>query len=121
ECHRELALRDGFEWDLSYMGTYAPDRQPKLEELLCRPARDLHQRKFIVAGPQYPASLEWPANVERVVHLSPRHHALFYCSSRLTLNVTRRDMGMAGYSPSARFSASAPSSSPILSPTSPAP
>ena len=115
EKHREVALRDGFEWDLSYMGTYAPDRQPKLEELLCRPARELHQRKFIVAGPQYPASLEWPVNVERVMHLSPRHHALFYCSSRLTLNVTRRDMVMAGYSPSVRLFEAAACASAIVS------
>lgn len=103
ERHCKLASRHNFEWDLSYMGTYAPDRQPKLEALLCRPARQLPGRKFIVAGPQYPASLVWPGNVERVMHLSPRHHAEFYGSSRLTLNVTRREMVMAGYSPSVRL------------------
>jgi spore maturation protein CgeB len=103
EKQRELAVRHNFAWDLSYMGTYAPDRQPKLEALLCGPARHLHDRKFIVAGPQYPASLAWPGNVERVMHMSPRHHAEFYCSSRLTLNVTRREMVMAGYSPSVRL------------------
>ena len=103
EKHHEVAAKDKFEWDLSYMGTYAPDRQPKLEELLCRPARLLRAQKFIVAGPQYPATLDWPANVERVMHLSPRHHASFYCSSKLTLNVTRRDMVTAGYSPSVRL------------------
>jgi spore maturation protein CgeB len=85
------------------MGTYAPDRQPKLEALLCGQARQLPSRKFIVAGPQYPPSLAWPDNVERVMHLSPRHHAEFYGSSRLTLNVTRREMVMAGYSPSVRL------------------
>jgi spore maturation protein CgeB len=103
EKHRQVAAHSKFEWDLSYMGTYAPDRQPKLEELLCQPARLLRERKFIVAGPQYPAALDWPANVERIMHLSPRHHASFYGSSRLTLNITRRDMVMAGYSPSVRL------------------
>jgi spore maturation protein CgeB len=115
ERHRELQSRREFEWDLSYMGTYAPDRQPKLEELLCRPARQLAKRKFIVAGPQYPAALEWPANVERVMHLSPRHHPSFYCSSRLTLNVTRRDMVIAGYSPSVRLFEAAACASAIVS------
>ena len=115
EKHRELALRQEFEWDLSYMGTYAPDRQPKLEELLCCPARALPRRKFIVAGPQYPPGLEWPGNVERVVHLSPRHHAPFYCSSRLTLNITRRDMVMAGYSPSVRLFEAAACAATIVS------
>jgi spore maturation protein CgeB len=103
ERHCDLTAHDKFAWDLSYMGTYAPDRQPKVEELLCGPARKLPERKFIVAGPQYPASLEWPGNVERVMHLSPRYHAEFYGSSRLTLNVTRREMVMAGYSPSVRL------------------
>jgi spore maturation protein CgeB len=89
--------------DLSYMGTYAPDRQPKIEELLCHPARQLSAKKFIVAGPQYPKSVKWPANVRRIIHLNPRWHAQFYSSSRLTLNVTRRDMVLAGYSPSVRL------------------
>jgi spore maturation protein CgeB len=89
--------------DLGYMGTYAPDRQPKIEELLCQPARMLPDSRFIVAGPQYPRSVRWPANVRRVRHLNPRWHARFYSSSRLTLNVTRRAMVQAGYSPSVRL------------------
>jgi spore maturation protein CgeB len=101
--HRELAVSPEFACDLSYMGTYAADRQPKLEELLCRTACRMPDKRFIVAGPQYPDSIAWPANVERVLHLSPRHHAVFYCSSRLTLNITRRDMVMAGFSPSVRL------------------
>lgn len=101
--HRELHPSPKFACEMSYMGTYASDRQPKVDELLCRPARRLRKKRFIVAGPQYPAEVRWPENVERVFHLSPRHHAAFYCSSLLTLNVTRRDMVMAGYSPSVRL------------------
>jgi spore maturation protein CgeB len=104
-----------FACDLSYMGTYAPDRQPKIEELLCQPARALPQKRFIVAGPQYPDSIAWPKNVERIIHLNPRHHAEFYCSSRLTLNVTRRDMVMAGYSPSVRLFEAAACAATIVS------
>jgi len=103
EKHRGIAVPADFKWDLSYMGTYAPDRQAKLEDFLCRPARQLPDGRFIVAGPQYPPSISWPANVERMMHLSPRYHADFYCSSRLTLNVTRREMVIAGYSPSVRL------------------
>lgn len=101
--YRELPVSAEFECELSYMGTYAPDRQVKLEELLCRPAQRFPEAKFIVAGPQYPSSIRWPANVQRIIHLSPRHHPELYCSSRLTLNVTRREMVMAGYSPSVRL------------------
>jgi spore maturation protein CgeB len=89
--------------DLSYMGTYAPDRQPKIDELLCGPARTLTDCKFLVAGPQYPKSVKWPKNIRRISHLNPRWHPHFYSSSRFTLNVTRRDMVMAGYSPSVRL------------------
>lgn len=101
--YRKLPAVADFMCDLSYMGTYARDRQPKIESLLCRPAVRLPKRKFIVAGPQYPDSIVWPNNVERIIHLNPRHHAEFYCSSRLTLNVTRREMVMAGFSPSVRL------------------
>jgi len=103
EKHRERPVCHDFRWDLSYMGTYAPDRQPKLEALLCAPARQLPGSRFIVAGPQYPDSVTWPGNVARVMHLSPCHHSEFYGSSRLTLNVTRREMVIAGYSPSVRL------------------
>jgi spore maturation protein CgeB len=113
--HRELPVNADYACDLSYMGTYAADRQPKLEELLCHPARRLQGKRFIIAGPQYPPSIQWPANVERVLHLSPRHHAAFYCSSRLTLNVTRRDMVMAGYSPSVRLFEAAACAATIVS------
>jgi len=113
--HRALPPSPEFECDLSYMGTYAPDRQPKIEELLCAPARLLPNRRFIVAGPQYPKSIEWPDNVERIKHLNPRHHAEFYCSSRLTLNVTRRDMVMAGFSPAVRLFEAAACAAAIVS------
>lgn len=92
-----------FACDLSYMGTYAPDRQPKIDELLCEPARQLPESKFIVAGPQYPKQIHWPKNVKRITHLNARWHPQFYSSSRITLNVTRRDMVLAGYSPSVRL------------------
>lgn len=101
--YHSFPVHKRFACDLSYMGTYAPDRQPKIEELLCAPARRLPERKFIVAGPQYPKSVKWPGNVRRIIHLNPRWHARFYSSSRLTLNVTRRDMVLAGYSPSVRL------------------
>jgi spore maturation protein CgeB len=92
-----------FRCELSYMGTYAPDRQQKLIELLCKPAIELSDRRFIVAGPQYPAEIQWPQNIHRIIHLEPKFHTPLYCSSRFTLNLTRKDMVEAGYSPSVRL------------------
>lgn len=113
--YRRFGVNQRFACDLSYMGTYAPDRQPKIDELLCSPALLAPQKNFIVAGPQYPSQLRWPKNVRRIKHLNPRWHAKFYSSSRLTLNVTRRDMVMAGYSPSVRLFEAAACGAAIIS------
>jgi spore maturation protein CgeB len=53
-------------WTLGYMGTYSDDRQPGLERLLLAVARHEPDLRFVVAGPQYPKHVEWPANVERI-------------------------------------------------------
>ena len=102
-------------WDLSYLGTYSPDRQPTLEKLLIEPARRLPHLKFVVAGPQYPQSIDWPENVERIEHLPPDEHADFYAASRFTLNVTRADMIAAGWSPSVRLFEAAACATPVIS------
>lgn len=108
DLYRPVALERQFACDLSYLGTYAADRQEKLMGWLNGAAALLPERRFIVAGPQYPESLAWRRNVTRMVHLSPREHPAFYSSSRFTLNLTRADMIEAGYSPSVRlFEASA--------------
>jgi len=102
-------------WDLGYLGTYSIDRQPTLERLLLEPARRLPERRFVVAGPQYPEDIDWPANVERIEHLPPAEHAAFYSAQRFTLNVTRADMIAAGWSPSVRLFEAAACRTPIIS------
>lgn len=104
-------------WDLSYLGTYSPDRQPMLERLLLEPARRAPGLRFAVAGPQYPTDIEWPANVQRIEHVPPAAHAAFYNASRYTLNVTRADMVEAGYSPSVRLFEAAACGAPLISDT----
>ncbi|HEX6038979.1 CgeB family protein [Longimicrobium sp.] len=89
--------------DLAYMGTYAPDRQPVLERFLIEPARRMPERRFYVAGPQYPADIAWPENVLLNPHLPPALHPQFYSSARWQLNATRADMVQAGWSPSVRL------------------
>lgn len=106
---------DQTHWDLGYLGTYAEDRQPAVERLLIEPARRLPGKRFVVAGPQYPSTIEWPANVERIEHLPPAEHARFYSSCRFTLNVTRQEMVKAGWSPSVRLFEAAACGSAILS------
>jgi spore maturation protein CgeB len=102
-------------WDLSYIGTYSPDRQPALTRLLIDTARQRPAMKFAVAGPQYPQDIAWPDNVERIEHVGPDEHPAFYAASRFTLNVTRRDMIEAGYSPSVRLFEAGACGCPVLS------
>jgi spore maturation protein CgeB len=102
-------------YDLSYLGTYSPDRQPTLERLLIEPARRAPHLAFAVAGPQYPDDIAWPGNVARLDHVGPADHPAFYAASRYTLNVTRADMIAAGYSPSVRLFEAAACGTPLIS------
>ncbi len=111
--HRPKEMRRDIE--LGYLGTYSEDRQPSLEQLLNEPARRLPKRRFAVVGPQYPAKLIWPKNVQRVDHMAPDSHPLFYSRQRFTLNLTRSDMRKAGYSPSVRLFEAAACGTPIIS------
>jgi spore maturation protein CgeB len=101
-------------WDVGYLGTYAPDRQPKLNRLLLEVARQSSSRSFAIAGPQYPESVQWPQNVKHIHHLPATDHRPFYNSQAFTLNITRRDMVKAGYSPSVRLFEAAACGVPIL-------
>jgi spore maturation protein CgeB len=108
---RKVSVR----WDLGYMGTYSPDRQPGLTRLLVEPARRWARGCFVVAGPQYPGRLRWPANVQRIEHLPGARHNGFYNAQRFTLNLTRADMVAVGFSPSVRLFEAAACGTPIIS------
>ncbi len=102
-------------YDLGYLGTYSPDRQPALERLLLEPARQWSEGVFYVAGAQYPDTIRWPANVARAEHLAPAMHRGFYNHQRCTLNITRADMVANGYSPSVRLFEAAACGVPVIS------
>lgn len=103
------------EWDLGYLGTYSEDRQPGLERLLLRVARELPEHRFTVGGPMYPGDVQWPENVSRTDHVPPDQHASYYSAQRFTLNLTRAAMIRLGYSPSVRLFEAAACAVPIIS------
>lgn len=109
-CPRQPDLRSS----LSYLGTYAADRQPALEELFVRPARRLSSERFLIGGAQYPADFPWTENIFFVRHMPPSLHPAFFCSSRATLNVTRRAMAEYGFCPSGRLFEAAACGTPLL-------
>jgi spore maturation protein CgeB len=112
--HRPVAASDRYRADLSYLGTYASDRQAALEALLVSPARSLPQRRFLIGGAQYPDDFPWTANIYFVRHLPPSEHPDFFASSRLTLNVTRAPMAQLGYCPSGRLFEAAACGAPLV-------
>jgi spore maturation protein CgeB len=119
DLYQPTPERAEFRCNLSYLGTYAADRQPKLMRLLNGTAALLPQSRFLVAGPQYPEGTTWQPNVDRIIHISPPDHPAFYSSCRFTLNLTRDDMVAAGYSPSVRLFEASACGATILSDTWP--
>ncbi len=113
--HKPAAISEAYRCDLSYLGTYAEDRQKILEELFISTSQRLPAAKFLMGGAQYPAQFPWTTNIFFVKHVPPEQHSSFYCSSRLTLNVTRRAMAAMGYCPSGRLFEAAACAVPIVS------
>jgi spore maturation protein CgeB len=101
--------------DLSYLGTYAQDRQEALQRLFIEAAHQRPERRFLIGGAQYPPAFPWTENIYFVRHLPPAEHPAFYCSSRLTLNVTRAPMAEMGYCPSGRLFEAAACGAVVLS------
>jgi spore maturation protein CgeB len=117
QAHRRVEHPDMPPANLSYLGTYAPDRQQMLEQLFIEPARRCPSRRFMLGGSQYPDDFPWGANVYYMSHMPPPMHPAFYSASALTLNVTRGPMAGMGYCPSGRLFEAAACGTPILSDT----
>jgi spore maturation protein CgeB len=101
--HRPAPALPHYRADLSYLGTFAADRQATLQSLFVEPARRCAHRRFLIGGAQYPDDFPWSDNIFFVRHLPPGEHPAFFSSCRLALNITRRDMVQMGYCPSGRL------------------
>jgi spore maturation protein CgeB len=113
--HRPVPQSPRYACDLSYLGTYAQDRQATLENLFVEPARRCPNKKFVIGGAQYPVEFPWTSNIWFVRHLPPAEHPSFYSSSNLTLSVTRAAMAEMGFCPSGRLFEAAGCGTPVIS------
>ncbi len=113
--HAPAPPRPEFQADLSYLGTWAADRQAALDALFLEPARRRPDLRFVIGGAQYPEGFPWTDNLMFVRHLPPSDHAAFYAASPLTVNVTRGPMAAMGWCPSARLFEAAACGTPVLS------
>jgi spore maturation protein CgeB len=114
QTHRPGPPADDYRSALSYLGTYSADRQTGLNELFLEPARRSPTKRFVMAGAQYPAEFPWTDNIYFVRHLAPHEHSRLFCSSSLTLNVTRAAMRAMGWCPSGRLFEAAACGTPII-------
>jgi spore maturation protein CgeB len=115
DVHRPVARREELAGCCSYLGTWSVDRQAALEALFVEPARRRPDERFVLGGAQYPPELAWPANVVRCEHVAPADHPAFFCSSQLTVNITREAMAELGWCPSGRLFEAAACGVPVLS------
>jgi spore maturation protein CgeB len=115
QAHSRVAEIPRFKADLSWLGTWAADRQKALEALFAAPARARPHYRFLLGGSLYPPSFPWTANIWFVRHIPPDLHSAFYSSSRLTLNVTRDTMAQMGWCPSGRLFEAAACQAPVVS------
>jgi spore maturation protein CgeB len=114
-AHRPVPPLPVYRGDLSYLGTYAADRQPTLDRLFVEPAARSPGHRFVLGGSSYPADFPWQPNIWFMNHVAPPDHPAFFCSSRLTVNVTRADMAQMGWCPSGRLFEAAACGAPIVS------
>lgn len=113
--HQPTPSKERYRANLSYLGTYASDRQSKLQDLFIEPARRSPEKRFVLGGAMYPVEFPWTNNIWFVRHVPPPEHPAFYCSSDLTLSVTRAAMAEMGYCPSGRLFEAAACGTPIVS------
>ncbi|MBA2431637.1 MAG: glycosyltransferase [Chthoniobacterales bacterium] len=115
EVHHPVAPNEQYRASFSYLGTYAADRQVALERLFIEPARRLPQERFSIGGAQYPPEFPWAPNIYFHRHVAPAEHPAFFCSSRLTLNLTREPMREMGWCPPGRMFEASACGAPLVS------
>ena len=115
DVHKRVEAPESYRCLMSYMGTYAADRQEKLDRLFLEPVRRRPSDAFVLAGSMYPWEWQWPQNLHRFEHVSPSDHPALYSGSKFTLNITRDGMARGGYCPSGRFFEAAACGTPIVS------
>ena len=114
DLYVRVAPQPRFACDLSFMGTYAPDRADYIRELFIAAAERSREQSFLLAGSMYPPAWTWPSGVKLVEHVAPSDHPALYSSSRTTLNLTRSEMAHSGYCPSGRFFEASACGTPLL-------
>lgn len=115
DLYRSTPIDERYACDLSYLGAHAIDRQAGVQTLFVEPARRRPDKTFMLVGGGYLEDAAWSDNIRVALHLPATDHPAVYSSSRLTLNVSRRDMAALGWCPSVSLFEAAACGAAILS------
>jgi spore maturation protein CgeB len=99
--HFPVKAESAYASDLSFLGNRLPDREKRAEEFFFKPAQELGDRRFVLAGNGWDGKV-MPENVRYFGHLRTCDHNRFYCSGLAVLNVCRNSMASYGFSPATR-------------------
>jgi spore maturation protein CgeB len=103
------------QFNLGYIGDYAEEMQPAVDELLLEPARNWEDGSFIVSGSGYPREIRWPRNIKRRPQLTPTQKRSFYCSQKFALSISTEAMTERGHTPALSLFEAAACGTPIIS------
>lgn len=99
--HFRVEPDERFSAQLGFVGNRLPDREERVEEFFFKPARELSDHHFLLAGSGW-GDKERPENLEYMGHLYSRDHNRFNSSCSAILNINRASMARFGYSPPTR-------------------
>jgi spore maturation protein CgeB len=99
--HYPVAPDPRFAADLAFLGNRLPDREKRVDAFFFEAARQLPERRFLLAGSGWETSA-LPRNVRLIGHLPTSDHNAFNCSPRAVINISRQSMATVGHSPATR-------------------
>ncbi|MEO5373932.1 MAG: glycosyltransferase [Alphaproteobacteria bacterium] len=112
--HHPIPTDERFAADVAFLGDLAPDRAPRVVELLFAVAETLPHRRFQVAGSGWDG-VTLPANVRSLGHVRTADHNAVNCSALAVLSIARTPMARDGLAPSSRMFEAAGAAACIIS------
>jgi spore maturation protein CgeB len=101
DTHYPVPSDQALQAGLSFLGNRLPDREARIDEFFFKPAGELRNKRFLLAGNGW-GDKPMPGNVDYLGHLYCSAHNAFNCSAYAILNVNRDSMARYGFSPATR-------------------
>jgi spore maturation protein CgeB len=114
ETHYPVRPEERFVTDLSFLGNRLPDRESRADEFFFKPAAELPDKRFLLAGSGW-ENKPMTDNISYIGHLCCSEHNLFNSSALAILNVNRNSMAQYGFSPPTRIFEAAAAGACIIS------